>query len=62
MALPIFAYLMKDVYNDRRLLISQGEFKKPDIEFTVEIDCEKFNDPYGPVNYGEQESVEGVDF
>jgi penicillin-binding protein 1A len=64
MAMPIFAYYMKEVYNDRSLVISQGEFKKPDIEFTIEMDCNNY-EGYGyddAPDDDEPDPIEGVDF
>jgi len=63
MAMPIFAYYMKEVYNDRSLVISQGQFKKPDIEMTIEMDCENYNYGYeDKPNSDEPDPIEGVDF
>ena len=64
MAMPIFAYYMKEIYNDRSLVISKGDFKKPDIEMTIELNCNNY-EGYG---YDEEpkdeepEPIEGVDF
>jgi penicillin-binding protein 1A len=63
MAMPIFAYYMKEVYNDRSLVISQGPFKKPDIEMTIEMDCENYNYGYeDKPDSDEPDPIEGVDF
>lgn len=64
MAMPIFAYFMKEVYADRSLVISQGEFKRPDIEFTIEMDCSNY-EGYGYDDKPDDEEpdpIEGVDF
>jgi len=63
MAMPIFAYYMKEVYNDRSLVISQGPFKKPDIDMTIEMDCENYNYGYeDKPDSDEPDPIEGVDF
>lgn len=64
MAMPIFAHYMREVYNDRSLVISQGEFKRPDIEFTIEMDCNNY-EGYGyddTPDDDEPDPIEGVDF
>lgn len=42
MALPIFGYYMKSVYNDKRLNISKNDFEKPSKKIEVELDCAKY--------------------
>ncbi|MCB9252755.1 MAG: transglycosylase domain-containing protein [Flavobacteriales bacterium] len=64
MAMPIFAYFMNAIYGDRSLIISRGEFKRPDVEFTVELNCENY-EGYGydeNMEQLEKETIEGVDF
>ena len=39
MALPIWAYYMKAVYNDSTLQLSKGDFEKPEAPLSVEINC-----------------------
>ena len=41
MALPVWAFYMKDCYNDERLAISKEEFTIPP-DLTIEVDCEKW--------------------
>lgn len=41
MALPIWGYYMKEVYKDKTLNISQGDFEKPE-GISVELDCDKY--------------------
>jgi penicillin-binding protein 1A len=41
MALPIFAYYMKDVYADPKLHISKGDFEKPKDTDGLVFDCKK---------------------
>jgi len=43
MALPIWALYMKKVYNDPSLGISQGDFKKPLTDVSIEFDCDKYD-------------------
>ncbi len=40
-ALPIWAYYMKEVYNDKSLNISQGDFDKPE-NIETELNCAKY--------------------
>ncbi|NUM31103.1 MAG: transglycosylase domain-containing protein [Bacteroidetes bacterium] len=64
MAMPVFAYYMKNIYNDRSLPISKSDFKKPDIEFTIELDCSNY-EGYGydaNAENDEPDPIEGVDF
>lgn len=44
MALPIFAKYMEKVYADRSSGIDKGPFRKPDIDFTIEMDCENYHE------------------
>lgn len=43
MALPIWALYMQKVYNDPSLGISQGDFKKPLADISIEFDCDKYD-------------------
>lgn len=45
MALPIWALFMKKVYNDPELGITTDPFPKPSRPLTVEIDCDKYENP-----------------
>ena len=63
MAMPIFAYYMKSIYNDRSLVISQADFKKPDIEMTIEMNCEDYSYGYdAKPKDDEPDPEEGVNF
>ena len=42
MALPIWALYMQKVYADKSIIISQGDFEKPEGELSVEIDCDEY--------------------
>ncbi len=44
-ALPIFGMFMKSVLNNRDIKISREDFKRPDIEFTIEVDCNLYKQP-----------------
>ncbi len=44
MALPIFAKYMEKVYADRSFKLSRDPFKKPDINFTLEVDCDAYEE------------------
>lgn len=41
MALPIWALYMKDVYKDKDLKVSDGNFEKPE-NLSIEVDCDKY--------------------
>ena len=41
-ALPVFAYYMKKVYQDKSLNISQGDFEKPQKPLSIELDCDRY--------------------
>jgi penicillin-binding protein 1A len=45
MALPIFGIFMRSMKNDPNIKLSQEDFKKPDIDFTIELDCSKYKQP-----------------
>ncbi len=64
MAMPIVAYYLREIYNDRRIVINRGGFRKPDIEMTIELDCSNY-EGYGYDNEppsDEPDPIEGVDF
>ncbi len=44
MAMPIWANYMQRVYEDKELDIKMGPFEKPDIDFSIIIDCDKEQD------------------
>lgn len=44
MALPIFAKYMEKVYADGSIGLSREPFKKPDIEFTLEVNCDAYEE------------------
>jgi len=41
-ALPVFAYYMKKVYQDKSLNISQGDYEKPQKPLSIELDCDRY--------------------
>lgn len=43
MALPIFGLYMQQVYADKNIGISTGEFERPEGELLVELDCNKYD-------------------
>ncbi len=45
MALPIFGLFMQKVTKDPKLKFSMKDFTKPEIEFTIEVDCDKYKQP-----------------
>lgn len=47
MALPIFAKYMEKVYADRKSGIVKSPFIKPEVDFTIELDCNEY-DAHGP--------------
>ncbi|MCB0760529.1 MAG: transglycosylase domain-containing protein [Flavobacteriales bacterium] len=60
MALPIYGYFMKEVYNDKELNISQKDFKKPDdVEIDIELDCMKYFNTTNSINFGGKSDDEG---
>jgi penicillin-binding protein 1A len=64
MAMPIFAYYMREIYNDPSIVITQQDFKRPDIDMTIELDCNNY-EGYGYEDKPgdeEPEPIEGVDF
>ena len=44
MALPIFGKYMEKVYADRNSGISKEPFDKPDVDFTLELDCDAYEE------------------
>lgn len=55
MALPIWGYFMNKVYDDPSLKIDTGDFAKPDVPITVDLDCNDTgeNSSFGPVDDGD---------
>lgn len=51
-ALPVWGYYMQRVHADKKLKISDGDFEKPDKPLTIELDCRKYNNMNGGVDYG----------
>jgi penicillin-binding protein 1A len=63
MAMPIFAHYMREIYNDRSIVITKADFKKPDIEMTIELNCENYQENYNDAPPDEEpDPIEGVDF
>ena len=42
MALPIFGYFMRGVYNDKKIGFYRGEFDRPSVPLSTELDCTLF--------------------
>ncbi len=59
MALPIFGKYMEQVYADSKSNYGRGHFKKPEIEMTIDPDCENYDGPSS--NNGELEEEEETD-
>jgi penicillin-binding protein 1A len=45
-AMPIYKKFIKNVYNDESLGITKGPFPKPSIPLSVELDCDKYMNPF----------------
>ena len=43
MVLPIFGLYMQQVYADKDINISTGQFERPEGELSVELDCNKYD-------------------
>jgi penicillin-binding protein 1A len=55
MALPIYGMFMKKVYDDPNITIRR-EWEKPDVEFTIELDCTKYKGKSdGPTGIGDDD-------
>ena len=61
MALPIFGKYMEQVYADSESNYGRGFFKKPDIEMTIDIDCENYTGGGNNNNGGDVENGNGTD-
>lgn len=48
MALPIFGLFMQSIQKDKTIKLNKDDFAKPDIDFTIEIDCGKYKKPDDP--------------
>lgn len=55
MALPIWGYFMNKVYDDTTLGIDTGDFAKPEVPITVDLNCNDTgeNSSFGPVGDGD---------
>ncbi len=49
-SLPIWGYFMNRIYDDPQIQISTGDFKKPDEELDLEMDCKKYLEENGGDN------------
>jgi penicillin-binding protein 1A len=58
MALPIWALYMQKVYNDPALGISQGDFKMPLADISIEFDCDKYEAQQARRNRNQQQQFE----
>ncbi len=45
MSLPIWAYYMQKVFADSSIAVSKGDFDPPDKPLTIEVNCEKYQQP-----------------
>jgi penicillin-binding protein 1A len=45
MALPVYGYFMNKVYADSSITISRGDFKKPEGDLGINLDCGKKDEP-----------------
>lgn len=57
-ALPIFALFMKAVLDNKEIKISREDFKRPDIEFNIEVDCSKYHND-NP-SYDPRQAIDGL--
>ena len=62
MALPIFGYYMKKVYEDSKLHFYRGDFERPSTPLSTELDCSRFqeelqNEASGMYNEGSQSTA-----
>lgn len=48
-AMPIYAYYMQKVYEDKSLNVPQGDFERPKTPITVETDCAKYDQTNNPL-------------
>tara|TARA_B110000503_G_scaffold142409_1_gene239115 strand:- start:2226 stop:4661 length:2436 start_codon:yes stop_codon:yes gene_type:complete len=44
-ALPMWGYFMNKVYADSTLQITKGDFEKPEVPLSIELDCKKYGTP-----------------
>lgn len=58
MALPIWAWYMHKVYEDKTLDISIGDFEKPNKKLSIELDCSSYKQSQNGNNFNPEE----VDF
>lgn len=49
-SLPVWANYMLKVYADKKLNISQGDFEKPDIPISIELDCDRYDRQHRDIN------------
>jgi len=59
-AMPIWEEFFLKVYEDEELGIEKGPFQRPDGSLSLEIDCEKYNNPARFVNQDTSENAEPV--
>lgn len=61
MALPIFAYYMTKVYNKPPYEMNFTEWKEPEVELSIQLDCKEYN-PDDHWDEGEEVEIPGIDF
>ncbi len=54
MALPIFGLFMQSIKKDSKISINKNDFNKPEIEFTIELDCDKYKQPTDNTSVGSE--------
>lgn len=54
-ALPVWGYYMQKVMADKSLKITNGDFEKPEVPLSIELDCKKFNEMNSNDGYGGSE-------
>jgi penicillin-binding protein 1A len=61
MALPIFGKYMEQVYANSEMNYGRGDFKKPDIEMTIELDCDAVEGEESEEGVLEEEEIDDED-
>jgi penicillin-binding protein 1A len=57
MALPIFGKYMEQIYANPTMEYGRGHFKKPNIEMTIDLDCDNMPGDESGENGEEQEEM-----
>lgn len=61
-ALPIFGLFMKKVLDNPEIKISRKDFVRPDIDFTIEVDCAIYDQQNPRGNNHTGDGIPGIDF